>query len=68
MWEQRGQLKITIGYGSPLTRGGKSTENLYSSRTIVTLLKYYSIASKSTGVKKYLKYSSQKLLRVLVIF
>ena len=30
--------------------GGKSTENLYSSTSTVTLLKYYSTTSKSTGV------------------
>ena len=54
------------------TRGGKGTENLYSSTSTVTLLKLYSITSKSTGVEKYLskstKYSSQKLLRVLITF
>ena len=33
-----------------LVSGGKSTENLYSSTSTVTLLKYYSITSKSTGV------------------
>ena len=35
--------------------GGKSTENLYSSASAVSLLKYYSITSKSTGVRKILK-------------
>ena len=31
--------------------GGKSAENLYSSTSTVTLLKYYSITSKTSGVK-----------------
>ena len=55
-----------------LCRGGKSTENLYSSTSTVTLHKFYSSTSKSTGVKKYLskstKYSSHKLLRVFITF
>ena len=38
-----------------ISSGGKSTENLYSSTSTVTLLKYYSITSKSTGVRKILK-------------
>ena len=35
--------------------GGKSNENLYSSTSTVTLLKYYSITSKSTGVREVLR-------------
>lgn len=35
--------------------GGKSTENQYSSTSTITLLKYYSITSKSTGVRKILQ-------------
>lgn len=61
-----------VGFLTCTTRGGKSTEKLYSSTSTVTLLKLYSIASKSTGVKQYLskstKYSFQKLLRVLITF
>ena len=38
--------------------GGKSTENLYSSTSAASLLKYYSITSKSTGVRK-IAYSSK---------
>lgn len=39
----------------PVHRGGKSTEKLYSSTSTVTLLKLYSITSKSTGIKTILK-------------
>ena len=46
----RNLLKQKAGFRSVLTSGGKSTENLYSSTSTVTLLKYYSITSKSTGV------------------
>lgn len=38
--------------------GGKSTENIYSSKSIVLSLKYYSITSKTTGIKYY-QYSSK---------
>ena len=36
-------------------RGGKSTEGLYSSKTTVTSQNYYSVTSKSTGVRNILK-------------
>ena len=66
---QQGQSEVPNFVGS---RGGKSTENVYSSTSIVTLLKLYSIKSKSTGVKKCLnkstRYFSQKLLRVFITF
>ena len=40
--------------------------NLYSSTNTITLLKYYSITSKTTCIKLILKYSPQTLLRVFI--
>ncbi len=36
-----------------LCRGGKSTKIFYSSKSTITLLKFYLSTSKSTSLKKY---------------
>ncbi len=43
--------KMDIHYN--LTRGGKSTKILYSSKSTITLLKFYLSTSKSTSLKIY---------------
>ncbi len=40
-------------YGFAADRGGKSTKILYSSKSTITLLKFYLSTSKSTSLKIY---------------
>ncbi len=42
-----------------MTRGGKSTKILYSSKSTITLLKFYLSTSKSTSLKIYLSKSKK---------